>query len=192
MNFVQVWLLGIVNPYRMFDELKSKPAPLCGFCAVLIRFVATSIITILALYLLGRAPFVSSNLAFLTTENYHSAKIFFLPIFGLVAWLLMSSIAHIVLRLVGKASNFDQVLNIVGMGMLILMPVMWLWDWMMIALNLYQLTTMAVSHTVVQLWEAIIEFVGFKRILGLGTLLAVCIALAINCVFILLGAALVR
>ncbi|MBM3240584.1 hypothetical protein FJZ31_30235 [Candidatus Poribacteria bacterium] len=124
MNFVQVWFLGIINPSRMFDELKSRPAPLWGFCAVLIRFVFTSLTTILALYLLGRVPFVPSNLAFLTTENYYSAEIFFLPIFGLVAWLLMSSSAHIVLRLAGKASDFDQILNIVGMGMLIPMPVM--------------------------------------------------------------------
>jgi len=62
----------------------------------------------------------------------------------------------------------------------------------MVALNSYQLITMAISHTVVQLWETIIEFVGFKKILRLGTILAICIALAINCVFILLGATFAR
>ena len=83
MNFVQVWLLGLASPSRAFDELKTKPAPLWGFSAVLIRFTVTSLTTILALHLLGRVPFTPSGLTFLATDKYYAAEIFFLPMFGL-------------------------------------------------------------------------------------------------------------
>jgi hypothetical protein len=71
----------------------------------------------------GREPFTPSSLTFLPARNYYMAQVFFLPIFGVTVWLLVSSFAHVVLRVAGKASNFDLVLNIVGIGMLIPMPV---------------------------------------------------------------------
>ncbi len=104
----------------------------------------------------------------------------------------MSAIVHLVLRLAGNVSDFDQVLNIVGMGMLIPMPLVWLWDWMMIALNLYQMTMMAVSHGFFQLWETIIESIGFMRILGLGASNAIGLALVINGVYVLLAIIFIR
>jgi hypothetical protein len=39
MSLVQLWLLGLVNPSRAFDELSKKPAPSWGFWAILLRFV---------------------------------------------------------------------------------------------------------------------------------------------------------
>lgn len=192
MNFVQIWLLGLINPFRAFEALKSKPAPMWGFWAVLIRFVVTSLTTTLALYLLGRVPFTSSRLTFLTTENYYAAEILFFPIYGLAIWLLMSGIVYIVLSLTRKASDFDQILNIVGLGMLIPMPVVWLWDWTMIALNWYQMTVMAVSHSIFALWGVILYSVGFKRILGLRILLAIGLSLAITVVYISLTMIFIR
>jgi len=107
MSFVQVWFSGLINPSQAFEELKSKPAPMWGFWAVLIRFTTTSLTTILALYFLGRVPFAPSRLTFLTMENYYEAEIFFLPVFGLTIWLLGSAIVHVILRLAGKASDLD-------------------------------------------------------------------------------------
>ena len=138
MNFVQVWLSGLIHPARSLDELKDKPAPQWGLLAVLIRFILTAFLVTLPLYLLGREPFTPSSLTFLATKNYYMAQVFFLPIFGVTTWLLMSAFAHVMLRLAGKESNFDQVLNIVGIGMLIPMPVTWVWDVTMIALHLYR------------------------------------------------------
>lgn len=126
MNFLQVWLAGLSSPSRAFEELQSKPAPLWGLWAVLVRFTGTSLTTILALHLLGRVPFAPSSLTFLAAENYYAAEIFFLLLFGLAAWLMMSSITHVVLRLGGKASDFDRILNVVGVGMLTPMPAVWL------------------------------------------------------------------
>jgi len=98
----------------------------------------------------------------------------------------MSAVVHVVLRLAAQKSDFDQVLNIVGMGMLIPMPVVWLWDWTMIVSNSFQMAVMAISHSVFQLWEAWIEAVGLRRILGLRALPAAGLALLVNVLFALL------
>jgi hypothetical protein len=192
MTFLQVWLSGLINPSRAFDELKSKSATIWGFWAILIRFAVTSLTTTLALYLLGRVPFETSRLTFLTMENYYAAEVFFLPVFGLAVWLLGSAIVHLVLRLARKTSDFDQILNILGMGMLIPMPVIWIWDWTMIALNWYQMTIMAISHSFFALWGVILYSIGFKRILGLRVMVAIGLSLVIAIVYISLAMIFVR
>lgn len=191
-GFLRVWILGIFNPARAFDELKGKPAPAWGFAAVAIRFVFTSLTTILALHLLGREPFVSSYLTFLRTEDYYVAEIFFLPLFGLVLWLLGSAIVHVVLRLMGEASDFDQILNVVGMGMLIPMPAVWLWDWTAIAVSWYRTTVMAASHALFALWGAVLYAIGLKKILGLRTPLASGLAAVVMGVYIGLAMIFIR
>jgi len=94
--------------------------------------------------------------------------------------------------LTGKVSNFDKILNIVGMGMLIPMPIVWLWDWTTIALNWYQMTVMAATHSVFALWGVILYSVGLKKILGLRTLLAIGLALAITGVYVSLAMVFIR
>ena len=160
MNFVRVWLLGVIHPVRSLDELKDKPAPQWGLWAVLIRFVTTALIETLPLYVLGREPFAPSYLTFLATKNYYSAEVFFLPLFGVALWLLMSALAHVLLRISGKSSDIDRILNIVGLGMLIPMPVLWTWDVAMIMLNNFTTPVSALSHATVQVWEASIEAAG--------------------------------
>ncbi|MBI2830991.1 MAG: YIP1 family protein, partial [Chloroflexi bacterium] len=172
--------------------LKDKPAPIWGMRAVLIRFVVTSLTSILALYLSGRLPFAPSRLTFLPIEDYYKAEIFFLPLWGLGIWLLMGGIAHTVIRLFGKQSSFDDILNIIGMGMLVPMPVLWLFDWATIALDWYGLTVQAASHSLAQLWETGVQAVGFRKILGLSVFGAVIMAIIINAVYILLAMVFIR
>lgn len=192
MTFVKIWFLGLIKPARMVDELRDKPAPFWGLWAVLIRFVVTSLTSILALYLLGRLAFAPSRLTSLPIENYYKAEIFFLPVWGLGIWLLMGSVAHIAIRLSGRQSSFDSILNVIGMGMLTPMPVLWLFDWATIALGWYGLMTQAVSHSIVQLWEAGVEAVGFRRILGLRLPVAIMLAIAINVIYVLLAMIFIR
>lgn len=192
MTFLRIWLLGLTKPSHLFDELRHKPAPMWGLWAVLIRFVVTSLTTTLALYLLGRLPFAPSRLTFLPMENYYRAEIFFLPLWGLGIWLLMASIAHVFIRLAGKGSNFDQILNVIGMGMLVPMPAVWLFDWTAIGFSFYTMMPMAISHSVFQLWEVGIEATGFNRLLGLRLPFAVMVAIAINVVYVLLAMTFIR
>jgi hypothetical protein len=78
------------------------------------------------------------------------------------------------------------------MSMLIPMPLLWLWDWAMIGLERYTLVTMAPSHAVVQLWEAALGAIGFRRILRLSRVAAIALALVVNLVFVLLGSLFAR
>jgi hypothetical protein len=192
MDFLRIWLLGITAPSRIFYTLGDKPAPFWGMSAVLIRFVVTSLTSILSLYLLGRLPFAPSRLSFLPVENYYRAEIFFLPFWGLGIWLLMGGITHLAIRLFGKRNDFDRILNIIGLGMIVPMPVLWLFDWTAIGLDFYGLMPQAVSHSIAQTWEAGVEAVGFKKLLGLGLPFAVALAVIINAVYILLAMIFIR
>lgn len=192
MAFFRLWLVGIYNPARFAEELKAKPAPQWGFAAVAIRFFGTTLTTGVLALVFQLKPFQPSSLTFLPTEVYYRYQLFFMPVFGLAVWLLMSAVAHTAMRLAGRRSDFDQVLNVVGFGMLIPMPVVWLWDWTMIGLGTFQLVTMSVSHSLFQLWEASVQAICFRRNLGLGVLPAVVLAVGINIIFILVAMLFVR
>ena len=167
MNFFQVWLLGIVNPSRAFDELRKKPAPYWGLWAILARFVPTSLTSVLALLLLGRVPFAPSYLTFLPAEDYYAAEIFFLPVFGLAAWLLGGAVVHLCLRLAGNPSDFNWILNVVGFGLLIVMPAVWLLDWSAIALDAYGLGVIPAIHALISLWGVALFGIGLSKMEGL-------------------------
>jgi hypothetical protein len=163
MSFIRIWFQGIVNPSRAFDELQKKPAPSWGLWAILVRFVPTALTSLLALRLLGRTPFEPSYLTFLSTENYYKVEIFFLPVFGLVAWLLGSAVVHLCLRLSGRPSHFDQILNVTGFGLLIVMPAVWLLDWLSIAFHIYGGSVTPLIHSLISLWEIVLIGIGLSK-----------------------------
>jgi hypothetical protein len=41
MNFLNLWFTGLLHPPRAMEALRTRPAPLWGFTAVLVRFVGT-------------------------------------------------------------------------------------------------------------------------------------------------------
>jgi hypothetical protein len=167
MNFFKLWLLGIANPSHAFDELRKKPAPSWGLWAILVRFVVTSLTSMVALHLLGRTPFVASYLTFVSTEHYFKSEIIILPIFGLATWLLGSAVIHLCLRLAGRTSSFDWILNTIGFGSLIVMPAVWFLDWLAIALNLYGAGVIPVIHVLFSLWEVVLFGIGLSKMEGL-------------------------
>lgn len=191
-RFLRVWATGLVNPARAFDALKSESAPSWGFCAVATRFAVTSLTETVPLRLLRRKPFVRSWLPFLSTREYYAAQQFFLPAYGLAIWLLMSGLGHGALRWKGQPARFDLILNIVGMGMLIPMPALWLWDWTMIATDQYRLPQMAVSHALVELWEAMLFAIGLHRMLGVRKAPALGLGIAMGTLYSTLSAIIVR
>ena len=162
-TFLRIWFQGLYNPSRAFKRLQPKPAPYWGLWAILLRFVITSLTSILALRVLNRIPFYPSYLTFLATDQYYTAEIFFLPLFGLACWLLASALAHLILRGMGKESDFDWILNVVGFGLLIPMPVTWLVDWTTIALNVYGGGITPLIHTFISIWEIALIAVGLAK-----------------------------
>jgi hypothetical protein len=163
MTFLRIWFQGLYNPSAAFRRLQPKPAPYWGLWAILLRFGVTSVTSILALRLLNRSPFYPSSLTFLPTEQYYTAQIFFLPLFGLACWLLSSALVHLILRGMGKESDFDWILNVVGFALLIPMPVTWLVDWASIALDYYGRGVTPVLHSLISLWEIALVAVGLAK-----------------------------
>ncbi len=197
-SFTRLWITGLIAPARAFDELKSKSAPSWGFSAVTTRFVITSLTETVPLNALGRTPFAPSRLPFLSTRRYYAAQRFFLPVYGVAMWLAMGALGYGVLRRTGRKgrkgrqARFDEVLNIVGTGMLIPMPALWLWDWIMIATNRYRVLPMAISHASVELWEALLFAVGFHRTLGLRKAPAVGLGVTLGALYSAVSALLIR
>jgi len=167
MAFFRLWLRGITNPRAAFDELGQKPAPAWGFWAIVVRFVITSLTSILALHLLNRQPFVDSYLTFLPADRYYAAQIFFLPIFGLAGWLLGGAVVHLLLRLAGKPSSLDWILNVIGWALLTVMPAVWLLDWIAIALDVYGAGLTPLVHAAISLWEVALIGVGLSKMEGI-------------------------
>ena len=192
MDFIAVWFTGLINPFRSFDNLKGRPAPYWGFGAMTVRWVGTALTTGVLALLLDRQPSAPSYLTFLSAGQYRFARFAIGPAFGLGIWLLMSATAHIVIRLTGRHSSFDKLLNVIAWGMLIPMPIVWVWDWAMLVLDTFDLGTMAISHSLFQAWEAALQVVGLRRVLGLETGLAVAVAVAVNVIFVLLAMVFVR
>jgi hypothetical protein len=188
MDILRVAITGIFHPSTAMDALRTRPAPFWGLGAVLVRFTGTSLLVALPLALLGRTPFQPSYLEFLPEERYYTVLVFLFPVFGIIAWLLMSSFAHVALRLNSRQTNFDQIANVIGLSMLIPMPIVWTWDVAMIIAGSYGLVTMAISHSLFQVWEIFLGFLGLKRVLGLDSPTSLLIAIVVNLVYVLMGA----
>jgi hypothetical protein len=163
-TFLHLWFLAILRPGTAYNRLLHVPAPHWGLYSTLVRFVGTALTSILALYLLDRRPFVPPYLTFLDEADYYRAEVLFLPLFGLAAWLLSSALVHLILRLARVESHIDWVMNVIGFSLLVVMPVVWLVDWVTIALDLYGADSTIPIHAAVSIWEIALMAVGFRRI----------------------------
>ena len=155
--------MGILRPGRAFHILVEKPAPGWGLVSILVRFVGTSLTSILALWLLHFQPFVPSYLTILSESNYYQAEIYFLPVFGIGAWLLSSALIHLILRISGRESSIDWVMNVIGFSLLVVMPLVWLLDWAGIAFDFYGASFTIPIHAGVSIWEVALMGTGFKE-----------------------------
>ena len=171
MNTFHLWWTGVTCPAKAFDVLKSKPAPVWGFWVVLVFNLLISTTTLLVQYLLRQLPFLESWLTFLPTENYRLAEMFFLPPLRILVWVMAAGVIHLGLRLANKASNFDIILNIGGLGYLVMMPFVLLSDWLLIILNAYWLAEY--THPLAALWGLVLTVIGLKELLGTRTGLAI-------------------
>ena len=192
-EFTRTWLLTIIDPGAGFSVLQEKPAPHWGFLSTLVRFVVTALTSILALRLLNQRPFIPSYITFLDEANYYQAEIFFLPLFGLGAWLLSSALVYLILRISRRESNIDWIMNVIGFSLLVVMPVVWLLDWAGIAFGFYGATFTIPIHAGVSVWEVALMGTGFKRMGGLSWLAAVFLGFVVKAgVYIPLAAIFVR
>lgn len=177
-TLLRLWRLGTFRPRRGFDALRDVPAPAWGFRVVLAFNLAVSATSLLALQLLGRHPLLPSWLTFLPTERYFLAEMIFLPLLRTGTWLLGAATTHLVLRLNGRPSDLDTLLNIGGLVYLVVMPYTFAVDWTAIALNAYGLGLIAILHGTVDLvWSTALLATGLRRLLGAPARLALAGAL---------------
>jgi len=176
MSFIRVWFIGYYNPAKMIEELRSKPAPHWGFYGQFLRAVLDSLLLYLPVALMGRIPPTPSNLSFIPTDQYYWGLIGLSPLVLGAEWLLGSAFTHVVLRLSGRPSDFDQILNIVGMATIVVGAFLLVWDWAWFALGGVNEYFLGISHLAISLWAMVIATMGLKRILGvpvwLGALLS--------------------
>ena len=173
MNFFQLWLTGYVKPKRFIDELKSKPAPHWGFYAQLLRAIFDSLLVYLPVALMGRIPPMPSYISFIPTEHYYAALIWIAPFVLLTILLIQSVVIHVILRLMGRHSDIDQIINIIGMSALIIGAVLIPWDWAMYVLGLADQYFLGISHLIISLWAVVIIAVGLRRILSVPLWLSI-------------------
>jgi len=177
MSFVRVWFTGYYSPGRMIEQLRSKPAPHWGFYGQFLRAVFDSLLLYLPLALMGRIPPTPSNISLLPTAQYYWHLIWLSPIILGAEWLLPSAFTHVVLKLTGRRSDFDQILNIVGMGTIVVGAFILVWDWIWISLGGVDQYFLGFSHLAISLWGIAIETIGLKRILGVPTWLGALLSL---------------
>ena len=176
MGFIQVWFTGYYSPQRLIEQLRSKPAPHWGFYGQFLRAALDSLLLYLPAALMGRIPPTQSNLSILPTDAYYWHLIWLSPLVLGAEWLLASAFTHVVLRLGGRRSDFDQILNISGMATIVVGAFLLVWDWVWFALGGVDQYFMGISHLVISLWAIVIVSIGLKRILDvpiwLGALLS--------------------
>jgi len=173
MNFIKLWLTGYVRPVGFIDELKSKQAPHWGFYAQLLRAAFDSFLVYLPVALMGRVPPTPSYISFVPTERYYAALIVLAPVVLIAELLIGTSFLHVAIRLSGRPSDFDQILNIVGMAALIVGAILIPWDWIWYAIGGVDQYFLGISHLVISLWATLLTVLGLNRILNVPVSLAI-------------------
>jgi hypothetical protein len=177
MSFLRAWLTGYYSPVQLIEQLRSKPAPQWGIFAQFIRGILDSLLVYLPVSLMGRVPPTPSFLSFIPTERYYAALIWMGPFVLLAEMLMGAVVVHVLLRLMGRRSDIDQIINIVGMSALIVGAVLIPWDWLWFALGGVDQYFLGISHLVISLWATVIIGIGLWRILSvpiwLGIVLSV-------------------
>jgi hypothetical protein len=177
MGFVRVWLEGYIRPARFVDELKAKPAPYWGIYGQLLRAGLDSVLVYLPVALMGRVPPTPSYVSIIPTEHYYAALVGLGPIVLTAELLIGASFLHVAIRLSGRRSDFDRIINVVGMAALVVGAILIPWDWMWYAIGGVDQYFLGISHLVISLWGTGLIVLGLRRLLGVPVALAVLLSI---------------
>ncbi|QNN54340.1 hypothetical protein [Nocardioides mesophilus] len=181
---VRWWRRAALHPVTVMGSLPSNGPPRLGLKAVTIRFAIQDLAQTLPLALLDRRPFTPSRLP-IHPEHHYRAQLFLLPLFGWAEWLLMGGAGYAVLRLSGERADISRVLDVIGLGMLIPMPPLWLADGALIAADRFDLPELGFVNVPVQLWETTLFAIGLHTALDVPWRRAVPAGLAVSAVYVL-------
>jgi hypothetical protein len=173
MDYLKLWGLAYINPRAFADKLNLAPAPKWGFFAAFQRGLMDGLFTFLPVYLLGRIPPTPSHLSVFPTESYYRTLIFLAPIVLLAEWLTSSALIHLILRLSGRKSDMDKLLNISGFVALAIGSVLVVWDAAWLILGGMTQNTLGISHLVINIWAVVITTIALKRMLDVPVWLGI-------------------
>jgi hypothetical protein len=179
MDFLRAWFTGYFSPVQLIEQLRSKPAPQWGIFAQFLRGILDSLLVFLPVSLMGRVPPTPSFLSFVPTERYYSALIWMAPFVLLAEMLMGAAVVHVLLRLMGRHSDIDQILNISGISALIVGAVLIPWDWTWFALGAADQYFLGISHLVISIWAIAIMVVGLRRILSVPLWLGIALSIIV-------------
>ena len=185
------WAHGLLHPVAAMEALPDTGGPTVGLAAVLTRVVVQDLVQTLPLAVLGRRPFLPAKLP-IRPERHYRVQLVLLPLFGLGAWLVMSSTAHGLLRLTGHRSEVRRALDVIGVGMLIPMPPLWVSDTALIATDRFAMPALAFVNVPVQLWETALFAIGLHTALKVPWPPAVLAGSAASAVYVLGASRLLR
>jgi hypothetical protein len=167
-GFLRAWLAGYSSPGRFAEALEAKSTPLWGLCAVGLRGLLDALLVYLPVALLGRTPPEPSYLTLLPTEGYYLTLVWLAPLVFLAQWLLGAAVLHIGLRLSGRPSDMDRILNLTGMASLVVGAVLIPWDWFWLLVGGVDQYLLGVSHLLIDIWWFVLVVTGLRRSLGIG------------------------
>jgi hypothetical protein len=165
-DFLRLWWAGYGRPAAFAEGLRGRRAPGWGFRAQLLRAALDALLLYLPLSLLGRMPPTPSYLSFVPTARYYGALVWLTPLVFTAQWLLGGAVIHVGLRLAGRRSDVDTVLNVTGMTTLVVGAFLLLWDWLWLIVGGMDQYALGISHLVIDFWGAVLVVVGLKRLLG--------------------------
>jgi hypothetical protein len=175
----QIWLGAYLHPGAALATLKHEATPRIGLYAVLLRSALVVLLGYLPAALLGRTPVWPSYLTIVPDEHYYLALVVLFPLVQLALWLLCAALTHVILRLSGRASNIDHILNLQGVIALVVGSVLFLLDWLAAALGWTDRLLLGVVHLLVDLtWTLALAVIGYRVLLGLPFWLSVVLVLA--------------
>ena len=172
MSLIQLWTTGVYHPRLAFEVVRDSKSLRWAFGSVLIFNLVISLTTTAAQILLGREPQLESVLTFIPTEHYLQAEFFFLPILRISLWLLQAAVIHLGIRLTGQPSDLDRILLIGGLTYFVVMPPLLVSDWILVAINRFEVAITMYTHGFVAIWSMILTILGLQTLLRIRRSLA--------------------
>jgi hypothetical protein len=164
--FLRTWALGYVSPAAFAGTLAGRAGPGWGLAGAGLRAGLDALLLYLPLAWMGRAPSYPSAITFLPTERYFAFLVGLAPLVLLAQWLLLAALTHLLLRLLGRRSDLDVLLNLNGLITLVVGAPLVVWDWPWVLAGSHAYVALGVSHWVISLWGNVLSIVGLRQLLG--------------------------
>ncbi len=163
-SFAATWRTGYTHPLKLVDAVATRPAPHTGVYAQLLRAALDSLLVYLPVALMGRIPPEPPYLRLIPEQHYYAALIGLGPLVLLGDLLLTTAFVHVLVRMLGYPSQYDQVINLAGMSALIVGAALIPWDWFWFLIGGVDQIFLGISHLVISLWAVVIMVAGLHRL----------------------------